>query len=733
MPYPKPYWSQILGSQSSGRSALGLATIAASGSYTDLINTPSLGSVASLNSIDLSSGQASGILAASRFPALSGDVTTASGSLSTTIAAGAVTLAKMANLPGDVIVGNNSGVAGVPVAMTVAQTKSLLAIAYSDVSGLGTAAQKAASFFQQSLAPTTKTTAYAAAVGDLVLCDTTSGGFTVTLPTSPTSGSLIGVKQIVRGGTNVVTLQCGGTDVFNVAGSPQAGTITLLNQGITLQYNAGSPGVWIAVSDDIPLSQTDLRYAQVATSNTFLASQYISSGGLTVGNASNPKGTGSQKLEVYGTGTGAPAFGSLALSRADGTNSTVVGSIDFYTVTTLAGQILCNQVAGGAGGTNYLSFNLGSAGTMTTPMQLQYASGSATGTLLLGLSNSTLQGKLSVYNYSNGAVTTGITLSNPVSTGGTGGCGLTWISSAGDSIGQIRGHYMAATGVGDVVIGVGTGATNGLQDFVRLTSGNVMQFYGLSSTASRRQGFISSTWNVSTDATRIGQVNIGATGIISGSETNQTAITIIPSTSGPTTTITGGFSVSGSGVAWSGTGISGASFSNGYGVCVMCVQQEIVTGGGLMCNAYQYAKASGSFGQANRNTYGYWFGGNGGHVNFPAVAALGSPALYARVRIDPDGFTSASAQTATLGATLYIGSAPASVANLTFTTSRALHVNAGESYFGGNFIVGTGNIHFNNGAPIARPTITGSKGSNAALASLLTALSNYGLIIDSTT
>jgi hypothetical protein len=44
-----------------------------------------------------------------------------------------------------------------------------------------------------------------------------------------------------------------------------------------------------------------------------------------------------------------------------------------------------------------------------------------------------------------------------------------------------------------------------------------------------------------------------------------------------------------------------------------------------------------------------------------------------------------------------------------------------------------GTIGFNNTAPIAKPTITGSRGGNAALASLLTELANYGLITDSTT
>lgn len=42
-------------------------------------------------------------------------------------------------------------------------------------------------------------------------------------------------------------------------------------------------------------------------------------------------------------------------------------------------------------------------------------------------------------------------------------------------------------------------------------------------------------------------------------------------------------------------------------------------------------------------------------------------------------------------------------------------------------------LGFNNATPIAKPTVTGSRGGNAALASLLTALASYGLITDSTT
>ena len=45
----------------------------------------------------------------------------------------------------------------------------------------------------------------------------------------------------------------------------------------------------------------------------------------------------------------------------------------------------------------------------------------------------------------------------------------------------------------------------------------------------------------------------------------------------------------------------------------------------------------------------------------------------------------------------------------------------------------TGNLGFNSAAPIAKPTISGSRGGNAAVASLLTQLAAYGLITDGTT
>lgn len=70
---------------------------------------------------------------------LTGDVTgSGNGSFTTTITAGAVSLGKMANLAANSIIGNNTGIAATPIALTATQTKTLLSLENVENTALST-------------------------------------------------------------------------------------------------------------------------------------------------------------------------------------------------------------------------------------------------------------------------------------------------------------------------------------------------------------------------------------------------------------------------------------------------------------------------------------------------------------------------------------------------------------------------------------------------------------------
>ncbi len=112
-------------------------------------------------------------------------------------------------------------------------------------------------------------------------------------------------------------------------------------------------------------------------------------------------------------------------------------------------------------------------------------------------------------------------------------------------------------------------------------------------------------------------------------------------------------------------------------------------------------------------------------VTYTGATQVTSPVAASQLRLDILTLTDASAVTVDQAATLDIVGAVAQAGSVTITKKLALLVRAGGSQFN--------TVGFNDTTPIAKPTVTGAKGSNAALASLLTALANYGLITDSST
>jgi hypothetical protein len=111
---------------------------------------------------------------------------------------------------------------------------------------------------------TVQTASVAATANQYVLVSTASSSVTVSIPTAPPNFTVVGVKQVIRGGTNTVTVQLGGTDTFDVVGGSQAATLTVTGQAGLWQYNAAT-AVWVKVSDDLPLSQLDGRYVASVT------------------------------------------------------------------------------------------------------------------------------------------------------------------------------------------------------------------------------------------------------------------------------------------------------------------------------------------------------------------------------------------------------------------------------------------------------------------------------------
>jgi hypothetical protein len=90
----------------------------------------------------LALGNATGSLAAAQLPAFSGDATTIAGSATLTIAANAVTNAKLATMASMTFKINNTGGQAVPIDATATQTKAALAIAVTDVAGAEATANK---------------------------------------------------------------------------------------------------------------------------------------------------------------------------------------------------------------------------------------------------------------------------------------------------------------------------------------------------------------------------------------------------------------------------------------------------------------------------------------------------------------------------------------------------------------------------------------------------------------
>lgn len=92
-------------------------------------------------------------------------------------------------------------------------------------------------------------------MGTFVPIDVSQGFVLRQLPAAPADKAQIEFKIIAAGG-GALTISTGGTDTFNIVGGSTQLNMSVLNQSVTLQYDA-SIGVWYSIGDGLPFAQLE--------------------------------------------------------------------------------------------------------------------------------------------------------------------------------------------------------------------------------------------------------------------------------------------------------------------------------------------------------------------------------------------------------------------------------------------------------------------------------------------
>ena len=180
---------------------------------------------------------------------------------------------------------------------------------------------------------------YSASASDLVWCNSTSAGFTVTLPVNPADKAQVAVVQIEGGitssaGVNYVTVAAGGSATFDWSGGGTTSTIKLLNESTEFFYTAAS-NVWTLVAGKLPLGQLITYLASVLT-NSITDGTNFANGNVEI--------IGSAGISVAVT----PGQGGSATISGTGTVATITETNATHSVTTadLGSMIRCTHSGG---------------------------------------------------------------------------------------------------------------------------------------------------------------------------------------------------------------------------------------------------------------------------------------------------------------------------------------------------------------------------------------------------
>jgi hypothetical protein len=183
------------------------------------------------------------LLQAVNHPALTGDVTCTAGTVATTIAANAVTNAKMATMGPGTVKGNNSGSTAAPTDLTPAQTTALLALFTTALQGLVPASGGGTTNFLRAdgawstpgIPINNQSVAYTAVLADANMAithpATDNTARTFTIPANASVAYPVGTTLTFVNMINTLTIAIT-TDTLTLAGAGTTGSRTLAAAGI---------------------------------------------------------------------------------------------------------------------------------------------------------------------------------------------------------------------------------------------------------------------------------------------------------------------------------------------------------------------------------------------------------------------------------------------------------------------------------------------------------------------
>ena len=152
---------------------------------------------------------------------------------------------------------------------------------------------------------TAKTSPFTAVSGDGFFVNTTSGGITVTLPSSPSAGDIVALKDYAnKWDCNAVTLCRNGS---KINGQCTNATLNTESQSVTLIYVDDTKG-WQDIQDSTSnvtgASFTSATGGTITTSGDFKIHTFTSDGNFVVSNAGNAAGGGDKVSYVVVAGGG---------------------------------------------------------------------------------------------------------------------------------------------------------------------------------------------------------------------------------------------------------------------------------------------------------------------------------------------------------------------------------------------------------------------------------------------